>query len=163
LKESSEAKTFLEKSVRGDGLDDDFKLVFRPASPPPPTARQLAAYTRKHGLEKAVELIRACRDDIEVGGDGVGGAVQLLTDDGRMTDAVTLITRSADIFPKSMAIHSRLGQVLTVTGDRTGALAAYRTALDLVDGETADEPTKSRLKKELEAKVKEFGGGDGRK
>ncbi|MEO2089586.1 MAG: hypothetical protein ABGY75_08840, partial [Gemmataceae bacterium] len=46
LKESAEAKTFLEKSVRGDGLDDDFKLVFRPASPPPPTARQLAAYTR---------------------------------------------------------------------------------------------------------------------
>lgn len=163
LKGSARAKEFLERSVRGDGLDDAFRLVFRPAAPAPPTARQLAPFVRKHGVEKAVELIRDYRDDIEVGGDGVGGAVQLLMDDGRMTDAVALITRSADIFPKSMAIRFRLGQVLALTDDKAGALAAYRTALDLVAGETADEPTKARWRKELEAKVKEVGGGDGRR
>jgi len=155
LKGKAEGQQFLEKSVRGDGLED-FKLVFCPAATPPPTARQLAPYLRKHGVEKAVELVRSCRDDIEVGGDGIVGAVQLLMDDGRMSDAVALITRSAEIFPKSMAIHSWLGQALARSGDRPGALAAYRKALDAVAGETADEPTKARWKKDLEAKVKEF-------
>lgn len=157
LKDRAEGKEFLEKSVGNNGLED-FKLVFRPAGVPPPTARQLTAYLRKHGAEKAVELVRTCRDDIEVGGDGVGGAVQLLLDDGRTGDAVALATRSAEVFPKSMAIHSRLGQVLAQTGDRAGALAAYRKALDAVGGESADEVTKARWRAELEAKLKEFGG-----
>src|SRR5262249_28173518 len=67
LKRQPEARAFLQRGLRGEGLDEGFTMQFRPPSPAPPTARQLAAYIRQHGIEKALELIRTCRNDIEVG------------------------------------------------------------------------------------------------
>src|SRR5262245_8358894 len=52
LKQQAAAREGLQKSVRGDGLDDGFKLKFKPAAPAPPTVRQLAYHLRQHGVEK---------------------------------------------------------------------------------------------------------------
>src|SRR5262245_29188705 len=59
LKQQAAAREGLQKSVRGDGLDDGFKLKFKPAAPAPPTVRQLAYHLRQHGVEKTVELARS--------------------------------------------------------------------------------------------------------
>jgi tetratricopeptide (TPR) repeat protein len=157
LKRRAGAREFLERGLRGEGLDEEFRLRFRRPAPAPPTARQLAAFIRRHGVGKAVELLRSCRDDVEVGGDGVGGAGTILIDAGQVQEALALFRAAADIFPKSMAIQSNLGDVLARTGDRKAAAAAYRKAIELVPDETDDKGQRARWRKELEGRLKQLG------
>src|SRR4029077_9983805 len=49
LNRQAAARASLARSVRGEGLDEGFKLQFKPAAPLPPTARQLSQYVRQHG------------------------------------------------------------------------------------------------------------------
>jgi Flp pilus assembly protein TadD len=107
---------------------------------------------KRHGARKAADLLRSCRDDVEVG-DGVGGAGRILIDDGQVKEALALFTLAADIFPKSMAVRSNLGNVLALTGDRKGAIAAYRKAIELIPRATADERLRTQWKKELEGRL----------
>src|SRR5262249_15013882 len=58
-KRQAAARESLEKSVRGEGLDDGVKLRFKPAAPIPPPNGQIAAYLKEHGLEKTLELVRS--------------------------------------------------------------------------------------------------------
>jgi tetratricopeptide (TPR) repeat protein len=157
LKQRAEAREFLQRSLRGEGLDEEFRLQFRHPAPAPPTARQLALLVRQHGVGKAADLLRSCRDDVEVGGDGIGGAGKILVDEGRVKEALALFTRAAEIFPKSMAIQSGLGNVLALTGDRKGAIAAYRRGMELIPGETKDEKLRTRWKKEFERDLEKLG------
>jgi tetratricopeptide (TPR) repeat protein len=157
LKQRTEAREFLHRSLRGEGLDEEFKLEFRSAAPAPPTARQLARFVMEHGVAKAADLLRSCRDDVGLGGDGIGGAGKILIDDGRVTDALALFSRAAELFPKSMAIHANLGNALTLNGDRKGAIAAYQRAMALVPGETSDEKQRAQWTRELERKLEGLG------
>jgi tetratricopeptide (TPR) repeat protein len=159
LKQRAEAREFLQRSVRGEELDEGFRLQFRRPAPEPPTARQLALLVRRHGVGKAAELLRSCRDDVEVGGDGVGGAGAILLDDGQVEEALALFTRAADIFPKSMAVHANLGEVLARTGDREGAVAAYRRGMELVPGEIGDEGQRAQWLEEFERELEKLGWG----
>src|SRR5262249_47725126 len=59
LKQRAEARESLARSVRGEGLDEGFKLQFKPPAPVPSTQWQLAQYVQKHGVEKAAELVRS--------------------------------------------------------------------------------------------------------
>jgi tetratricopeptide (TPR) repeat protein len=160
LKQRVEARAFLKRSLRGEGLDEEFTLRFRPAAAVPPTARQLAVLVRRDGVEKATELLLSFRDDPEMSGDRIGGAGRALIDDGRMKEAVAFLTRAAEIFPKSMAVHSNLGNALELARDRSGARTAYRRAMELIPGEAEGEWLKMRWKARLEEKLKELGGKD---
>ncbi len=156
LKERSEAQQSLQQSLRGKGLNEEFKLQFRAPAPVPPTARQLAMLIERQGVEKATELIRTCRDDIEVGGNGIVGAGAVLIDNGRTKDALALFELAAELFPKSFAICSNLGKTLALTGDRAGAIAAYKKCLELLPGETESEMRKAQRKKEIEKHIQEL-------
>jgi pimeloyl-ACP methyl ester carboxylesterase len=164
LKQRAEAREFLQRSVRGEGLDEEFKLLFRPAAPVPPTARQLALVLRDQGSKKAAELLRSCKDDINVG-DVLGGlrqtvvdfSGQAIVDDGQLKEAQALFTLAEDIFPKSVAVQHCIGAAREAGGDRKGAIAAYRKAIALVPGETADEKERALTIKRLESKIEELG------
>src|SRR5262249_59507951 len=62
LKQQAAARASLERSVRGEGLDDGFRLKFKPAAPVRPTNPQIANYLKQHGVEKTVEFVRANAD-----------------------------------------------------------------------------------------------------
>lgn len=161
LKQKAGARQFLQKSLRGEGLDDNFSLAFRSPAPAPPTARQLAYVIQHQGLDRAIELIRACRDDIEVGGDGIGGAGNILVDNGQAKEALALYTRAGEIFPKSLPILTNLGDALARSGERKEAIAKYRKCLDLLAADPAEEWLKKRWKQDLERKLEKLASPKG--
>jgi len=162
LKQRAEAREFLQKSLRGEGLDEEFTLRFRPPNSAPPTARQLVLLIRRHGTEKAAQLLRSCRDTVEVGGVA-GEAGGILIQDGRVDEALALLTFAANIFPKSMSVPENLGKALAITGDRTRAIAAYRKSLELLSGdETLDENRRRLWKLRIEANLRELGRPEAR-
>jgi hypothetical protein len=128
LKQQAAARETLQKSVRGEGLDDGFKFKFRPAAPVPPTNGQLASYLKLHGLDKTLELIRSTPD---LSPRRVAGAASLLVQDGDATAALPALRWAVKEYPKSTTLQVSLGQGLVVAGDRAGALAAYRKAAEL--------------------------------
>jgi hypothetical protein len=152
LKQQTAAREALQKSVRGDGLDDGFKLTFKPAAPAPPTLRQLADYLQQRGVEKTVELARSIPGTRP---NWVAGAANTLVEEGETTAALPALRWAVKEYPKGAIYQIWLGQALAVTGDRAGALAAYRKAAELfphdetIDNERAREGYKYMIDKGL--------------
>jgi dienelactone hydrolase len=144
------ARASLERSVRGEGLDEGFKLQFKPQAPVPPTARQLSQYVRQHGAEKAVELIRSFGGSA----DSASAAARVLLQDGDAKTAIPLLAVIAKDHPKLAQIQAMLGEARALTGDREGALAAFRKGQELMAGDTTVEPY---WKGVIEEGVKELG------
>jgi tetratricopeptide (TPR) repeat protein len=128
LKQQAAAREALQRSARGEGLDDGFRLAFKPAAPAPPTLRQLADYLKQHGVEKTLELVRSIPDARP---QAVAGAASTLVEDGDAPAALPALRWAAKEYPKYTVIQIRLGEALALTGDRAGALAAYRKAAEL--------------------------------
>jgi hypothetical protein len=157
LKQQAVARESLEKSVRGEGLDDGFKLRFKPAAPVPPTNGQLASYLKQHGLEKTLELIRSFPN---VHPGRVASAASILVEDGDATAALPALRWAVKDYPKSTTLQVSLGQALVVAGDRAGALAAYRKAAELFpdDDEMAkNERLRENYKYLIDKGLKELG------
>ena len=57
-----------------------------------------------------------------------------MLDRGRVTDAVELLRANAALYPHSGNVHDSLGEALAAAGDREGAVASYRRALQLDPG-----------------------------
>jgi hypothetical protein len=129
LKQLAVARDALEKSVRGEGLDDGFKLKFKPAAQARPTNAQITKYLKQHGIEKTVEWIRSIP---EVRPERVTVGPSILLKDGDVAAAIPALRYCAKEFPKMAVIHMHLGEALAQTGDRAGALAAYRKAAELL-------------------------------
>jgi tetratricopeptide (TPR) repeat protein len=164
LKHQAAAQEFLQRSLRGEGLDEEFTLQYRPPAPLPPTPRQLAQLLRSQGPERAAALLRACREDVDVK-ELLGGLKmtvidyfgEAFVDEGQLKTAHAFFVQAAEIFPQSVAVQYSLGQLCELTGDRPGALAAYRKGLALVPGETTDERERTALRQSLEARLKKLG------
>src|SRR5262245_10553836 len=151
LKEQAAARQCLERGVRGelgDGLDDGFQLRFKPPAPRPRTARQLAQHIRQHGADKAMELLRSEYIRAYGAGKGAeaaralpGAAVDVLVKDGDGTLALSVLILFQKDNAKDMMFQIRLGEARALTGDRAGAVTAYRSAAKLLpDFEKAQGP-----------------------
>jgi hypothetical protein len=132
LKQQTAAREALQRSVRGEGLDDGFKLRFRPAARVPPTTRQLAVYLQQHGVEKTVAFIRTVPDHPI---SKLVGAASVLIEDGDPKAALPALLLVAKDCPKTTIVQIKLGQALALIGDRQAALAAYRKAGELLPGD----------------------------
>jgi tetratricopeptide (TPR) repeat protein len=132
LKQQAAAREALQKSVRGEGLDDAFRLTFKPAAPVPPTNRQIAVYLKEHGVEKTVAWIRSIP---HVPTERVGSGALCLLKEGDAEAALPALRFTIKIAPKAASYQIGLGQALVLTGDRAGALAAYRKAAELLPGD----------------------------
>jgi hypothetical protein len=159
LKQQAVAREALEKSVRGEGLDDGFKFNFKPAAPVPPTNGQLASYLKQHGLEKTLELIRSIPGVPPI---RVAGAASVLVKDGDAAAALPALRWAAKEYPKFTTLQVLLGQALAITGDRTGALAAYRKAAELFpkDDEAKNERFRETYKYLIDKGLKDLGAPD---
>jgi pimeloyl-ACP methyl ester carboxylesterase len=164
LKQRAGAREFLRRSLRGEGLDEGFRLQFRCPALAPPTARQLALIVQSQGPGRAAELLRSCRDDVDVPAvlGGIRFAVvdfsgQARVDGSELKQTLAFFTLARDIFPKSAAVQQHLGAVREATGDRQGAIAAYRKAIELVPREIADEKAKANEIRVLEARLQKLG------
>jgi dienelactone hydrolase len=157
LKQKAAARESLEKSVRGEGLDDGFRLKFKPATLAPPTHRQLADYLNEHGVEKTLEWVRAVAD---LPTDRVAGAAHCLLKDRDATPAAAALRFAVKEDPKVVIRQVGLGQALALTGDWAGALAAYRKAAELLpdDDEMAkNEGLRMTYKYLIDKGLKELG------
>jgi dienelactone hydrolase len=156
LKEQAAAREALEKSARGEGLDDGFKLTFKPAALAPPTVGQLADSLKQHGLEKTLELVRSIPDARP---NWVAGAASTLVEEGDTTAALPALRWAVKEYPTHTLYQIWLGQALAVTGDRAGALAAYRKAAELFphDETINNERTREAYKYLINKGLKELG------
>jgi hypothetical protein len=157
LKQRAVARESLEKSVRGDGLDETFRLTFKPAAPVPPTNGQIASYLKQHGLEKTLELIRSIPSFRPI---RVAGAASVLVKDGDATAALPALRWAVREYPTFTTLQVSLGQALALAGDREGALAAYRKAAELFpkDDEMAkNERLREGYKYLIDKGLKELG------
>jgi hypothetical protein len=143
LKQQGAARESLEQSLRGEGLDDEFRLKFKPAAPVPPMNGQLANYLKQHGLEKTLELIRSF-PGLEP--RRVAGAASILVEDGDATAALPALRWAANEYPRSATLQVLLAQGLAITGDRPGSLSAYRKAADLLPND--EEMSKNERSRE---------------
>jgi tetratricopeptide (TPR) repeat protein len=130
LKQQADAREALQKSIRGEGLDDGFRLTFKPAASVPPTHRQLAVYLKEHGVEKTLELASRTASRATPTARLASAAACLLRD-GNAAAALPALRYAVKEDPRSTIHHIWLGQALALTGDRAGALAAYRKAAEL--------------------------------
>jgi hypothetical protein len=139
LKEQAAARQSLERSVRGEGADDGFQLRFKPPAPLPPTARQLSQFIRQHGAEKAMELLRAeyvraygAENGAEAARSFPAAAVDVLLKDGDGQLALSVLILFEKDNSKDMMFQLKLGEARALTGDRAGAVTAYRSAAKLL-------------------------------
>jgi predicted dienelactone hydrolase len=129
LQQRPEARAFLTRSVEQSASDNRLNLQFKDAAPVPPTQRQMAQYLRQHGADASIAMLRAFPDVAE--SKLVGGIITLLGDDDVKTALPSLLL-AEKTYPKNAGIQVMLGQVLTRTGDNSGAEQAYRKALVLL-------------------------------
>jgi hypothetical protein len=156
LKGQAAARQSLERGVRGEGLDDGFRLRFKPPAPPHRTARQLSQLIRRHGAEKAVELLRA-ENGAEAARSFPAAAVDVLVKDGDGRLALSVLNLFEKVDAKDMMFQLKLAEARALTGDRAGAVAAYRTAARLLpDFEKARGP-RPVYKYLIEQGLKELG------
>jgi hypothetical protein len=130
LKQQADPREALQKSIRGEGLDDGFRLTFKPAASVPPTHRQLAVYLKEHGVEKTLKLASRTASRATPTARLASAAACLLRDVNAAA-ALPALRYAVKEDPRSTIHHIWLGQALALTGDRAGALAAYRKAAEL--------------------------------
>jgi dienelactone hydrolase len=154
LKQDAAARESLKRSIRGAGLDDGFKLRFKPAAPVPPTIRQLADYLKTRGVEKAAELLRSIPDQPEL---RLAGAATVLIEDGDAKEALAALTFVANQYPTVTVVQIRLAQALALTGNQKGALAAYHKAAELLPGDKTAGKAAETWKYLIDKGLKELG------
>jgi dienelactone hydrolase len=154
LKRQAAARESLQKSVRGEGLDDGFRLKFKPAAPAPPTHAQLASYLKEHGVEKTVALIRSIP---KLSTQRVASAAFCLLKDHDAKAALPALRYATRQYPKVAGYRVWLGQALALTGDRPGALAAYRKAAELLPADKTAGNWRENYKNQIEKGLKELG------
>jgi hypothetical protein len=159
LKQQAAAHEALEKSVRGEGLDDGFRLKCKPAAPAPPTQAQLASYLKEHGVEKTLELVRSIPGTRP---NWVAGAASTLVAEGDATAGMPALRWAVREYPKDTLYQIWLGQALAVTGDRAGALAAYRKAAELFphDETINNELARQNYKYMVDKGLKDLGAAE---
>jgi tetratricopeptide (TPR) repeat protein len=157
LKQQAAARESLQNSIRGEGLDDGFRLTFKPAAPVPPTNRQLADYLKKHGAEKTMALIQSIPNEPK---RRVAAAAYCLLPDGDATAALPALRFAIEESPKVAIYQVWLGQALVLTGDRAGALAAYRKAAELLPGDESVGNAREAYKYLIDKGLKELGPSD---
>jgi hypothetical protein len=154
LKQQAAARASLEKSGRGEGLDDGFKLRFKPAAPVPPTNRQVADYLKRHGVEKTLALVRSKADRPT---SRLAAGANCLIRDGDAEPALPALRFAIKEEPTVAAYQVWLGQALTLTADRAGARAAYRKAAELLPGDKSAEGGREAYKFLIDKGLKELG------
>jgi hypothetical protein len=157
LKRQAGARESLEKSVRGEGLDDGFKLRFKPAALVSPTNGQIAAYLKEHGLEKTLELVRLSTS-LPTG--RLAASAFLLIADGEPEAALPALRFAIKEQLTVAAHHLHLGEALTLTADRAGALAAYRKAAELLPGDESAGNNRRAYKYLIDKRLKDLGPAD---
>jgi hypothetical protein len=154
LKQQAAAREALQKSVRGEGLDDGFRLTFKPAAPAPPTQAQLASYLKEHGVEKTVAFIQSIPN---LPTEQVASAAFVLLKDHDAKAALPALRYVTKEYPKVAGYQVWLGQALGLTGDRAGALAAYRKAAELLPTDEKAGNWREYYKSLIDKGLKELG------
>ena len=153
MKQQAASRKSLERSIRGEGLDEGFKLQFKPPAPIPPTNQQLAKYVRQHGAEKAAELLRSL-PNIPKG--KLSAAAFVLLRDGDAKVALPVLILVAKDQPEMAGVQAMLGQARALTGDREGALTAFRKAAELLPGDDTVGGLRAYWKHVIEQGLKEL-------
>ncbi len=128
LKQQASAHEALQRSIRGEGLDDGFKLRFRSADRVAPTYRQTSIYLKQNGVEKTIQLLQSFNQSTV----RLGGAADGLIQDGYPREALPALEFVTKEHPTWAIFHARLGQALSLTGDKKRALAEYQKAAELL-------------------------------
>lgn len=155
LKGQPSAKEALSRSVRGEGLKPGFSLVYKPATPRTATPRQLSLYLKQHGVEKAIALMAT----LGKGSDSIVPGAHVLLQDGDVKTCISVLRRVEKDHPEDAGVLALLGQSLLLSGDRTGALQAFRKGKAVVDADTKASPI---WKYYIEEGLKELGEAKGK-
>ena len=107
-------------------------VAHRPAVPP---ERPVPGRARQRGTAAAARLLRAARATNRAAVLVPRGRAQRrgyrLLALGAAPDAIAVFRLNTEAFPASANTHDSLGEALLAAGDRDGATAAYRKALEI--------------------------------
>ncbi len=140
------------KTLRGAGTGGLLQVAYKAARPVPPTSAQ---FVKMYAGEVPVDprvLIALVKDgdpDLPV------GAAELLFEDGRKREGVSLLKWAAPLLPGSADLQRALGEALLAMGDKAGSRSAFEQALVLLpeDG-TLDAGQKAETRKAVEEGLK---------
>jgi tetratricopeptide (TPR) repeat protein len=146
----------LERSARGEGLDEEFALRYRPPHPLPPTGRQIVALLDRDGPAKTRDLLRTMEGDMDR--DALLLAGRSLYDAHRGEDALVVFGWATEIYPQSAQVLRALGDLLRADRAQAKAREAYERALALVPVDPdLTEPERVDARGEIQDALDELG------
>lgn len=154
LRQQAAARTYLANISAHNGPDARLSLRLIPATPPPPTQRQMALLLQQHGAAYTIELLRAFPAIAQ--GKMVGGLLTLVSDDDFAT-ALPALRVAASTYPGNVGIQVLLGQVLLQTGDRSGAEQAFRKGLSMMETDSTMGVFRGMWERRIRRGLKELG------
>ena len=104
-----------------------------------------------------MELIRPLPSDAR---DPGGRAADFLLQDGDATAALPALRWAIKEYPKMTIYQVWLGQALVLTGDRAGALAAYRKAAELLPSDEIAGNNREAYKYLINKGLKDLGSSE---
>jgi dienelactone hydrolase len=147
-----EALEWLNRSLRGEDLDESFQVRFKAGRTAPPTGRQIVTMLDTQGAARTRELL--ARVDADVDRDALLQAGKTLLAAHRPDDAVTAYKWATEIFPHSAQVHQALGDALKAQKAADKAKEAYAKALELLDSDPDfSEPERVDTREELQEAI----------
>jgi polyisoprenoid-binding protein YceI len=100
---------------------------------PPGVADTVDRVLRAKGIDAAIVRYRDLRatqpTSFNFGADQLDGLGRQLAEQGRIADALALLSLNAEIYPKTRGVLEGLGETQVLANDASGALVTYRRAL----------------------------------
>jgi len=107
---------------------------------PPGVADTINRVLRAHGVDAAIGLYRELRarhpSAFAFGADQLDGLGHQLAEQGRVADAIAILSLNAEVFGKTPGVLESLAETQLLANDASGALATYRRAAALFPNST---------------------------
>jgi dienelactone hydrolase len=145
LKGDRDAELFLKQTAQDDRTQAaGWDVTIREPAPSPPTAGQLMDLVFRDGIDAAMRVARPFGRDLTEGSLADAGAGLITA--GKPAEGMALMRYCCELYPASWGAQLRLANRLLEDGDRTGALAGFRRAQEMI-ASGAKPPPSERSRK----------------
>jgi dienelactone hydrolase len=133
LKQNDAAKGFLKRTPAENGVPRHvLGASFRPAVSQAPSIEGFRTEVGSNGFGRVDEIYKAMQKQdpgFELNEQAVESWAEVLIGDGRFTEAIALLRLDAETHPDASAPYAALGGAFEKAGNKTEAVANYRSAL----------------------------------
>jgi hypothetical protein len=155
LRQHAAARESSQEGARGEGLDDAFRLKFKSAAPAPPRTGNSPFTSSSMGSMRPSSGYGRWPIGRRPGWPARPSVCSRTATRSRRCPRALRLAIEDD--PKAATYQVWLGQALAVTGDRAGALAAFRKAAGLFPGDKSVGNAREAYKYRIEKGLRDLG------